>query len=447
MLKSDFLKALDQVQEEKGISKQSLLSLMETALATAYRRAFNPMENIRVHVDPDTAQIAIFGRRRVVETVTDAAMEISLEDAIKQGPASLGDLVDVPLPTEDFARLAAQISKQVVFQRLRDAEKDQVLKDVLEHKGEMVSGIVERIVERPEGHTIYLELGKAEGVLPPEEQIPGETIRTGQHLKVLLLEERKRSRGAQVVVSRAHKALVRRLLEFEIPELTSGAVIIRALAREPGVRTKVAVSANQEGIDPVGACVGPRGVRIRSVVGELGSERVDVIPWADEPAQLVANALSPAQVLSVEIDKESRTATAHVPENQLSLAIGKDGQNARLAAKLTGWRIDIKPSVEGGGRFWDGPASGGGIPGGWQRRVLSRFAPASAAARSSPGRPCTGSPWSRGASWRIRSGSSGGAPTSAASGPAGTWRRSGARSIAPSARRSRPTIGSGFVRE
>jgi N utilization substance protein A len=346
MLKSDFLKALDQVQEEKGISKQSLLSLMETALATAYRRAFNPPENIRVHVDPDTAQIAIFGRRRVVETASDPATEISLEEALKLGPASVGDLVDVPLPTEDFARLAAQISKQVVFQRLRDAEKDQVLKDVLEHKGEMVSGIVERIVERPEGHTIYIELGKAEGVLPPEEQIPDETIRVGQHLKVLLLEERKRSRGAQVVVSRAHKALVRRLLEFEIPELMSGAVVIRALAREPGVRTKVAVSATQEGIDPVGACVGPRGVRIRSVVGELGSERVDIIPWADDPGQLVANALSPAQVLSVDIDRDSRTATAHVPENQLSLAIGKDGQNARLAAKLTGWRIDIKPTVE-----------------------------------------------------------------------------------------------------
>src|SRR5437763_13207354 len=347
MLKSDLLKALDQVQEEKGISKQSLLRLMETALATAYRRAFNPIENIRVHVDPDTAQIAIFGRRRVVETVTDAAMEISLEDAIKQGPASLGDLVDVPLPTEDFARLAAQIINEVVFQRLRDAEKDQVLKDVLEHKGEMLSGIVERIAERSDGHTIYLELGKAEGVLPPEEQIPDEQIRVGQHLKVLLLEERKRSRGAQVLVSRAHKALVRRLLEFEIPELASGAVVIRALAREPGVRSKVAVTANQESIDPVGACVGPRGVRIRSVVGELGSERVDVIPWADDAAQLVGNALSPAQALSVEIDKESRTATAHVPENQLSLAIGKDGQNARLAAKLTGWRIDIKPSVEG----------------------------------------------------------------------------------------------------
>lgn len=348
MLKSDFLKALDQVQEEKGISKQSLLSLMETALATAYRRAFNPPENIRVHVDPDTAQIAIFGRRRVVETATDPATEISLEDALKLGPASLGDLIDVPLPTEDFARLAAQISKQVVFQRLRDAEKDQVLKDVLEHKGEMVSGIVERMVERPDGRTIYIELGKAEGVLPPEEQIPDETIRIGQHLKVLLLEERKRSRGAQVLVSRAHKALVRRLLEFEIPELTSGAVVIRALAREPGVRTKVAVSANQEGIDPVGACVGPRGVRIRSVVGELGSERVDIIPWADDPGQLVANALSPAQVLNVDIDRDSRTATAHVPENQLSLAIGKDGQNARLAAKLTGWRIDIKPMVENG---------------------------------------------------------------------------------------------------
>ncbi len=346
MLKSDFVKALDQVQEEKGISKQSLLSLMETALATAYRRAFNPPESIRVHVDPDTAQIAIFGRRRVVESVADPATEINLEEASKLGPASVGDLVDVPLPTEDFARLAAQISKEVVFQRLRDAEKDQVLKDVLEHKGEMLSGIVERIAERSDGRTIYLELGKAEGVLPPEEQIPDEQIRVGQHLKVLLLEERKRSRGAQVLVSRAHKALVRRLLEFEIPEVASGAVVIRALAREPGVRTKVAVSANQEGIDPVGACVGPRGVRIRSVVGELGSERVDIIPWSDDPAQLVANALSPAQVLSVEIDRESRTATAHVPENQLSLAIGKDGQNARLAAKLTGWRIDIKPMVE-----------------------------------------------------------------------------------------------------
>lgn len=346
MLKSDFIKALDQVQEEKGISKQSLLSLMETALATAYRRAFNPSENIRVHVDPDTAQIAIFARRRVVDVVHDPASEIGLADAQALGQASIGDLVDVSLPTEDFARLAAQISKQVVFQRLRDAEKDQVLKDVLEHKGEMVSGIVERVADRPEGRVVYLELGKAEGVLPPEEQIPDEPIRLGQHLKVLLLEERKRSKGAQVIVSRAHKALVRRLLEFEIPELQSGAVVIRALAREPGVRSKVAVSANQEGIDPVGACVGPRGVRIRSVVGELGAERVDIIPWADDPGQLVANALSPAQVLSVDIDRDSRTATAHVPENQLSLAIGKDGQNARLAAKLTGWRIDIKPTAE-----------------------------------------------------------------------------------------------------
>jgi len=360
MLKSDFIKALDQVQEEKGISKQSLLNLMETALATAYRRAFNPPESIRVHVDPDTAQIAIFGRRRVVDVVQDSSTEISLDDARTLGAASLGDMVDVSLPTEDFARLAAQISKQVVFQRLRDAEKDQVLKDVLEHKGEMVSGIVERVAERPEGHTVYLELGKAEGVLPPEEQIPDEPIRIGQHLKVLLLEERKRSRGAQVPVSRAHKAPVRRLLEFEIPELNSGAVVIRALAREPGVRTKVAVSANQEGIDPVGACVGPRGVRIRSVVGELGAERVDIIPWSDDPHQLVANALSPAQVLSVDIDRESRTATAQVPENQLSLAIGKDGQNARLAAKLTGWRIDIKASADVADPLPDPPRKGEG---------------------------------------------------------------------------------------
>ena len=348
MLKPDFIKALDQVQEEKGISKQSLLSLVESALATAYRRAFNPPDAIRVQVDPGTAEIAIFGRRRVVEQVSDPGTEVSLDEAKAARPGvEPGQVVEVPLPTDDFARLAAQISKQVVFQRLRDAEKEQVLRDVLEHKGEMVSGVVERIADHSDGKTVYLELGKAEGVLAPEEQIPDEVLRPGQYLKVLLLDERKRGRGAQVNVSRAHKALVRRLLEFEIPELQSGAVIIRALAREPGVRSKVAVSAHQEGIDPVGACVGPKGVRIRSVVGELGTERVDIIPWADEPERLVANALSPAQVSRVEIDRESRTATAHVPDNQLSLAIGKDGQNARLAAKLTGWRIDIKPEPAG----------------------------------------------------------------------------------------------------
>jgi N utilization substance protein A len=347
LLKSDFIKALDQVQEEKGISKQSLLTLVESALATAYRRAFNPPDAIRVRVDPETAHITILGRRRVVEQVSAPQSELSLEDARRDHPQSaVGDTVEVSLPTEDFARLAAQISKQVVFQRLRDAEKDQVLREVLEHRGEMVSGLVERVVERGDGRTVYLEMGKAEGVLPPEEQIPDEVIRPGQHLKVLLLEERKSHRGAQVLVSRAHKALVRRLLEFEIPELSSGAVVIRALAREPGVRTKVAVSAQQEGIDPVGACVGPRGVRIRSVVSELGNERVDVVPWADDPQRMVANALSPAQVTAVDIDLKTRTATAHVPSHQLSLAIGKDGQNARLAAKLTGWRIDIKPTEE-----------------------------------------------------------------------------------------------------
>ena len=346
-MQSDFLKALDQVEEEKGISKQLLLNLVENALTTAYRRAFNPSGNIRVHVDPETAQIQILARKRVAQAVNDPDQEVGLEQAREQRPrAEVGDSLEVSLPTDDFARLAAQISKQVVFARLRDAEKDQVLKDVLEHRGEMLSGVVERIVERPEGATVYLELGKAEGVLPPEEQIPGEVLRLGQHLKVLLLEERKRARGAQVLVSRAHRALVRRLLEAEIPELQSGAVVIRALAREPGVRSKVAVSARDPNIDPRGACIGPKGVRIRTVVSELAEERVDVILWDDDPAKLVANALSPAQAISVDIDKESRTATAHVPEGQLSLAIGKDGQNARLAAKLTGWRIDVKPSSE-----------------------------------------------------------------------------------------------------
>ena len=343
MLKSDFIKALDQIQEEKGISKESLLALVESALATAYRRAFNA-DTARVQIDPDTAQVTIYGRRTVVDTMHDPTTEISLRDARREHPtAALGESLEVQLPTDDFARLAAQISKQVVFQRLREAEKDQVLKDVLEHRGEMVGGIVDRIEEHGGERIVYLELGKAEGVMPPEEQIPGEVLRPGQRVKVLLLEQRRRSRGAQVLVSRAHKAFIRRLLEFEIPEVASGAVQIRALAREPGVRTKVGVSSTQPGLDPVGACIGPRGVRHRAVVSELGNERVDFIPWADEAAQLVANALSPATVASVEIDRGGRTATAHVPEGQLSLAIGKEGQNVRLAAKLTGWRIDIKP--------------------------------------------------------------------------------------------------------
>jgi N utilization substance protein A len=343
VLKSDFIKALDQIQEEKGISKDSLLMLVESALATAYRRAFNADTN-RVRIDPETAQVSIFGRRTVVDQVRDAATEVSLEDARREHPeAALGESLEVSLPTEDFARLAAQISKQVVFQRLREAEKDQVLKDVLEHRGEMVSGVVDRIEEHGGEKVVYLELGKAEGVMPPEEQIPGESLRPGQRVKVLLLEQRRHGRGAQVLVSRAHKAFIRRLLEFEIPEVASGAVQIRALAREPGVRTKVGVSATQSGLDPVGACIGPRGVRHRSVVSELGNERVDFIPWADDQPTLVANALSPATVLGVDIDRAGRTATAHVPEGQLSLAIGKEGQNVRLAAKLTGWRIDIKP--------------------------------------------------------------------------------------------------------
>jgi N utilization substance protein A len=343
VLKSDFIKALDQIQEEKGISKDSLLLLVESALATAYRRAFNA-DTARVRIDPATAQVSIYGRRTVVDRVRDPAAEVSLSDARREHPeAATGETLEVSLPTDDFARLAAQISKQVVFQRLREAEKDQVLKDVLEHRGEMVSGVVDRIEEQGGNRIVYLELGKAEGVMPPDEQIPGEVLRPGQRVKVLLLEQRRHGRGAQVLVSRAHKAFIRRLLEFEIPEVASGAVQIRALAREPGVRTKVGVSSTQPGLDPVGACIGPRGVRHRAVVSELGSERVDFIPWADEAGPLVANALSPASVLSVEIDRNGRTATAHVPENQLSLAIGKEGQNVRLAAKLTGWRIDIKP--------------------------------------------------------------------------------------------------------
>jgi N utilization substance protein A len=332
--------ALDQIQEEKGISKESVLALVEGTLAAAFTKALGTYPNLRVRVDPQSGAITVAALLRAVSTVTDPYTEIGLDEAraVQDGVAE-GETVARPLDVQDTGRLAAQAGRQAVLQKIREAERDQVLKEVLEHKGEIASGIVERM----DGGYVYLDLGKAEGVLAPEEQIPGEAYRLSQRLKVLLLDAKRRSKSPQISVSRAHRNLVKRLLEFEVPELADGNVLVKGLVREAGVRSKIAVAARQEGLDPVGACVGPRGARIRSVVSELGAERVDVVPWSADPSAFVAHALSPAQVIRVDVDRETKTATAHVPAGQLSLAIGKDGQNARLAAKLTGWRIDIKP--------------------------------------------------------------------------------------------------------
>jgi transcription termination/antitermination protein NusA len=244
------------------------------------------------------------------------------------------------LPAENFKRMAAQTAKHAVLRHIHDLERDKVLKDVAEHRGELASGIV----DRSEAGTVYVDLGRIEGVMPPEEQIPGEELHPGRPVLVVIMEAQHNPKQAQVRVSRASRSFVHRLLEAEVPEIKAGTVQIRAIAREPGLRTKIAVAATEPGIDPVGACVGPKGVRHRAILSELASEHVDIVPWSDDPEAFVASSLGPAKAESVSIDRTTRTATVLVPHGQLSLAIGRDGQNARLAAKLTGFRIDIKPS-------------------------------------------------------------------------------------------------------
>src|SRR5690348_13588874 len=315
--------ALSALCSELGIPVDEMLHTVEGALAVAYKRAFNPDGEVSVKLDTATGALDV--RTRVVHP---------------NGTIELRDL-----PSEDFKRMAAQTAKHAVLRHIHDLERDKVLRDVAEHKGELATGIVDRI----EGGTVYVDLGRAEGVMPPEEQIPSEQLIPGRPVLVVMLDAQHNRRQAQVRVSRAARSFVHRLLEAEVPEIKAGAVQIRAIAREPGLRTKIAVSSTEPGLDPVGACVGPKGVRHRAILSELSNEHVDIVPWSDDPQAFVAAALGPAKADKVTIDKVTRTATVLVPRGQLSLAIGRDGQNARLAAKLTGFRIDVKPS-EGDGQ-------------------------------------------------------------------------------------------------
>src|SRR5467141_3158386 len=305
--------ALTALCAEVGIPFEEMLHTVEDALAVAYVRAFNPPGEVRVALDTSTGALEVTSR--------------------------VGDQLRT-LPSEDFKRMAAQTAKHAVLRHIHDLERDKVLRDVAEHRGELATGIV----DRSEAGTVYVDLGRAEGVMPPEEQIPGEQLVPGKPVLGMILDAQHNPRQAQVRVSRASRMFVHRLLEAEVPEIKAGTVQVRAIAREPGLRTKIAVSATEPGIDPVGACVGPKGVRHRAVLSELSSEHVDIVPWSEDPEAFVAASLGPAKVESVSIDRSTRTATVMVPRTQLSLAIGRDGQNARLAAKLTGYRIDIKPS-------------------------------------------------------------------------------------------------------
>jgi transcription termination/antitermination protein NusA len=324
--------ALTALCAEVGIPFEEMLQTVESALAVAYTRAFSPAGQISVKLDTGTGALEV--RSRVVRQDGSEMVEM--------------------LPSEDFKRMAAQTAKHAVLRHIHDLERDKVLKDVAEHKGELASGVV----DRTEMGTVYVDLGRAEGVMPPEEQIPGEQLHPGRPVLVVIMDAQRNSRQAQVRVSRASRAFVHRLLEAEVPEIKAGTVQVRAIAREPGLRTKIGVSSSQPGLDPVGACVGPKGVRHRAILSELASEHIDIVPWSDDPETFVAASLGPAKPELVTIDRMTRTATVLVPRTQLSLAIGRDGQNARLAARLTGFRIDIKASdADGDGHAGDQPAS------------------------------------------------------------------------------------------
>ena len=336
----DFIGALLQLNAEKGVPKETLIETVEQAIQSAYRRIAAGNENINVRIDAETGKIRIFREKQVVEEVEDRTLQMTPEEARAfRADAVPGDFVEVEqVAPEHFGRIAAQTAKQVVLQRLREAEREVVFGQYADRENDLITGTVSRVEPR----AIILDVGKAEAILATTEQSATEHYRIGQHVKAFVLEVRRTTKGPQIYVSRSHKNFLRRLFEMEVPEIHSGLVEIKAIAREAGSRSKVGVTSRQAGLDPVGATVGQRGARVQAVVAELGGEKIDVLAWSEDPAVFVANALSPAQVVRVEIDETNRIATVIVPERMLSLAIGREGQNARLAAKLTGWRIDIR---------------------------------------------------------------------------------------------------------
>ena len=338
----DFVGALLQLNAEKGVPREQLIRTVEEAIQAAYRRTPGD-EDIQVRIDADSGKVRVFRARLVVDEVDDPATQTTVADAQAYLPgAQVGDLVETEqLDQEAFGRIHAQTAKQVVLQRLHEAERNVVFDQYASREGELITGTVSRIEPR----AIILDVGKAEAILATTEQSPLEHARIGQNVKAYVLEVRRSARGPQIYVSRTHKGFLRRLFELEVPEVHAGTVEIKAIAREAGSRSKVAVASRQPGLDPVGATVGQRGARVQAIVAELGGEKIDVIEWSEDAATFVAKALSPAQVIEVRIDEEHRIANVVVPERMLSLAIGREGQNARLAAKLTGWRIDIRSDV------------------------------------------------------------------------------------------------------
>lgn len=337
-MNQDFMLALEAIEKEKGIKKETLFEAIEAALISAYKRNFNSAHNVRVNIVRETGEIEIFSCLQVVDKVLNPQQEIHLEEAKKKDPHyELGDTVEFEVTPKNFGRIAAQTAKQVVIQRIREAERDLIYEEYVDREEDIVTGLVQRFEQK----NAIINLGKTEAILALTEQIPGESYNQGDRIKAYILEVKKTTKGPQILVSRTHPGFLKRLFELEVPEIFNGVVEIKSISREPGNRSKVAVYSRNKDVDPVGACVGPKGSRVQSIVNELKGEKIDIIEWSDDPEIFVARSLSPAKTLKVEIKPENKSAPVVVPDYQLSLAIGREGQNVRLAAKLSGWKIDI----------------------------------------------------------------------------------------------------------
>ncbi len=338
-MSAELILALEQLEKEKGIKKEIIIEAIEAALISAYKKNFGSAMNVKVNIDRTTGDVKVFGLRKVAEVPDMDQMDISVDEALKLNPTlAIGDIAEMEVTPRSFGRIAAQTAKQVVVQKLREAERGIIYDEFYNKESDIVTGIIQRIEKR----NVIVDLGKTEAVLSPSEQTPGEEYRFNERLKSYIIEVKKTTKGPQIMISRTHPGLVKRLFELEVPEIHDGTVEIKSISREPGSRTKIAVYSKDENVDPVGACVGQKGTRVQAIVDELRGEKIDIIKWSNDPKEYISSSLSPAKVVRVDVNEEEKAARVVVPDYQLSLAIGKEGQNARLAAKLTGWKIDIK---------------------------------------------------------------------------------------------------------
>ncbi len=342
-MSSEFFDSLEMIEAEKGISRDVVLDALESALISAYKKHFGAVHDISVVFDEESGAIRIIAHKKVVEEVLDRETEISLDDARKvSGKYDIGDTVEIEVTPASFGRIAAQTARQVVLQRIHDAEREKMVSEYSDRENDIATAVVRRIERR----NVMLEIDGTESVLMPNEQVRADRYKVGERYKVFVIEVANSVRGVHLVVSRSHPGLVRRLFELEVPEIAQGIIEVKALSREAGSRSKIAVHSTLENVDPVGTCIGPKGMRVQAVIDELRGEKIDIIKYSENPAEYVSNALSPAEVLTIDVDSDKKICSVTVPEDQLSLAIGKEGQNVRLAARLTGWKIDISTGVK-----------------------------------------------------------------------------------------------------